>query len=787
MKKLLAAIAGLLFSATIAAAQGPGPQPPPAQWGTNGSNLYYNLGNVGVGTPAPAAPLDVKGSINIDGFSSGAISLRPQANTPSYNLNLPTGAGNSGDMFISGGGGSAPTFWLSKFFNVATNVDAFRGANFTGYVQVFLQGWHYAGDQGGGMFNAGCGFTSPADNGGTILHDALGNCFTRENNGRPPTEQQFGSYGDGLATSTTATISSTTLTIGSGQNTFLPTDYSATNPKVILISGAGAAGAWYKGVIVSYISPTQVTVSPSVSTALSSTAADVMWAHDDSVSHGNFLTFLNNPSTPPTSENAAFALGGEGNCPQGMYFVAGDFRQHSNTLFKGFGSAQLDQTTSPNSLLPAGYLTPRGTAPPSCQFVHTSTNGTDILFDMAGYWAVPINGDSGTVVAGAASTVTLRAGASSTNNFYQGGFIQIGGSCSAAGQIRDIGSYVGSTKVATVTWPWTVIPTSSCTYSFPSHAVGDQFTGTFAPFNALAFYGQGNIPSLTNVVAARIENVSMFSPFGSYAGIRRLGTVHGGGNNLLIVGFKIGAERISDAYAVYSSVLTRTLLAGVTAYTEDHVVATDWENDGYARIAMTSANQPWLFNYMGAINYDGNPLITAGEYHFFDNGDRYIGPRNEGGPRQLFMVQMYGDSWIGSHVEQHGGGPYNYFVAGGTMVFNGGDTCEDGTNSNPVFTGNSMTLTIISTGNPACSYGLLIDPGLASGSTVRILTTPPLSLDVAPVAGSTIDWDAWYGTHYSPTSSQACTPGSRQVMDGSYIYNCLSSGAWARAAITRAY
>lgn len=55
----------------------------------------------------------------------------------------------------------------------------------------------------------------------------------------------------------------------------------------------------------------------------------------------------------------------------------------------------------------------------------------------------------GTAQAGAASTITLDAGASATNDFYKGSIINVVGG-TGVGQTAQIISYVGSTKVATV-------------------------------------------------------------------------------------------------------------------------------------------------------------------------------------------------------------------------------------------------------------------------------------------------------------------------------------------------
>lgn len=75
---------------------------------------------------------------------------------------------------------------------------------------------------------------------------------------------------------------------------------------------------------------------------------------------------------------------------------------------------------------------------------------------------------TGTAQAGAASTITLAAGASATDNAYKGMVINTTGG-TGSGQKRVITSYVGSTKVATVTPAWTTQPDATTTYSIPAN------------------------------------------------------------------------------------------------------------------------------------------------------------------------------------------------------------------------------------------------------------------------------------------------------------------------------
>ena len=73
---------------------------------------------------------------------------------------------------------------------------------------------------------------------------------------------------------------------------------------------------------------------------------------------------------------------------------------------------------------------------------------------------------TGTAQAGAGSTITLASGASTTDDFYNGCYVNITNNTpsNALGQARRITDYVGSTRVATVEAAWGTNPSSSSTY-----------------------------------------------------------------------------------------------------------------------------------------------------------------------------------------------------------------------------------------------------------------------------------------------------------------------------------
>lgn len=70
---------------------------------------------------------------------------------------------------------------------------------------------------------------------------------------------------------------------------------------------------------------------------------------------------------------------------------------------------------------------------------------------------------TGTAQAGTSNTITLAAAASSANSFYSYMYVTIT-SGTGAGQTRQITSYVGSTRVATIPTAWTTTPNNTSVY-----------------------------------------------------------------------------------------------------------------------------------------------------------------------------------------------------------------------------------------------------------------------------------------------------------------------------------
>jgi hypothetical protein len=84
---------------------------------TDGSGLPYFDTTLTLGKSSAAT-----GQLDLAGSTSGIVSIKPQNAAGTYNLNLPTTAGSSGQVLASGGGGSSPMTWVSSLTNPMDDV-----------------------------------------------------------------------------------------------------------------------------------------------------------------------------------------------------------------------------------------------------------------------------------------------------------------------------------------------------------------------------------------------------------------------------------------------------------------------------------------------------------------------------------------------------------------------------------------------------------------------------------------------------------------------------------------
>jgi len=84
----------------------------------NGGVLNTNATGVPsiTATPTLGVAGSTLGTLSLSGNTSGTIAIRPQAAAGTYNFNLPTGAGSSGQILQSGGGAAAAMTWSTPTY-----------------------------------------------------------------------------------------------------------------------------------------------------------------------------------------------------------------------------------------------------------------------------------------------------------------------------------------------------------------------------------------------------------------------------------------------------------------------------------------------------------------------------------------------------------------------------------------------------------------------------------------------------------------------------------------------
>jgi hypothetical protein len=134
-----------------------------------------------------------------------------------------------------------------------------------------------------------------------------------------------------------------------------------------------------------------------------------------------------------------------------------------------------------------------GTVPPYDELLRACAMSATTL-------AVPV---TGTATAGGASTITLAAGASAVDGAYNGLTVYITGG-TGSGQSAVISSYVGSTKVATLTAPLTTPADATSVYNLPAQVV---YKPVSSNLESAAFYV--NVDSTRHLMLGARGSVAM--------------------------------------------------------------------------------------------------------------------------------------------------------------------------------------------------------------------------------------------------------------------------------------
>lgn len=118
--------------------------------------------------------------------------------------------------------------------------------------------------------------------------------------------------------------------------------------------------------------------------------------------------------------------------------------------------------------------------------------------------------ESGTAQAGAAGTITLRAGASAVDNAYQNMTVRLTGG-TGAGQEGKVASYVGATKVATMTANWSTPPDNTSVYDVIDRP--NACYNTFRSCLAKPTYVKGTSTRRFTEVGAPLDKTSPARPY----------------------------------------------------------------------------------------------------------------------------------------------------------------------------------------------------------------------------------------------------------------------------------
>ena len=178
-------------------------------WNISGSDIYYNGGNVGIGTDSPTSALDVDGNINIHGVNG--ISLATKGDTTDYSSTII--GNNAGDNITDGstlrqtaigsyaGSGNTDEYQTAIGYSAGndntgaqqTAIGGYAGLGNIGYRQTAIG--YNAGKNNIGNYQTAIGHVAGYDNSGA-QQTAIGYVAGYENTGAQQTASGYGAGRD---------------------------------------------------------------------------------------------------------------------------------------------------------------------------------------------------------------------------------------------------------------------------------------------------------------------------------------------------------------------------------------------------------------------------------------------------------------------------------------------------------------------------------------------------------------------------------------------------------------
>ena len=138
--------------------------------------------------------------------------------------------------------GSLGAFIVGSGFPVLSTIAALRAINSVQpATRVFVTGYYAEGDGGGGPYRLNTSDTTSADNGGTILVDALGRRWYMVVTNNTTTIEQWGAKGDGVTVDSTAYANAIAWTAANHKTLLLSEKTYVLNVQLVIGNGSNSA------------------------------------------------------------------------------------------------------------------------------------------------------------------------------------------------------------------------------------------------------------------------------------------------------------------------------------------------------------------------------------------------------------------------------------------------------------------------------------------------------------------------------------------------------------------
>lgn len=246
----------------------------------------------------------------------------------------------------------------------------------------------------------------------------------------------------------------------------------------------------------------------------------------------------------------------------------------------------------------------------------------------------------GTAQAGASTTITLDAGASLADGYYVGLLVVTTGG-TGPGQARTITGYAGSTKVATVDYPWSSDPDNTTTFSLlPSGAPALN-----ASLQVVASSVQGNVTGSVATVAGDVVG-SVSGSVNSVVSVVSANVTQWAGD---AAGIAVDANHLPkvDAFAVgdkagYSLAVAPPTAAQVASQVwQDPTSSADFQAAGSIGLLLATDIDAAISTRLASGSYAAPPAvaqIAAGVWQDATAGDFAIA----GSPGHVLVLQLGG-------------------------------------------------------------------------------------------------------------------------------------------------